>query len=198
MGASAAVAGGAAAFDIEGPDLKASNPTEEKVAALVEQAVSDLGYRLVRVRHWARDRVLQIMAERREGGMSLDDCETLSRALSPLLDVADPIAGEYDLQVSSPGIDRPLVELEDFERFAGHEAKLETAQMIEGRRRFRGMLVGVEGEAVKIAIPEGETTIPFASLSNAKLVLTDKLIEEDLRHAKALEAADAKSNKRNQ
>jgi ribosome maturation factor RimP len=198
MGASAAVPGGAAAFDIKGPALKASNPTEEKVAALVEPAVLELGYRLVRVRHWARDRVLQIMAERRDGGMSLDDCETLSRALSPLLDVADPIAGEYDLQVSSPGIDRPLVELEDFERFAGHEAKLETAQMIEGRRRFRGTLAGIDGEAVKIAIPEGETTIPFASLSNAKLVLTDKLIEEDLRHAKALEAAEAKSNKRNQ
>jgi ribosome maturation factor RimP len=178
--------------------LKASNPTEEKIAALVEPAACELGYRLVRVRHWARDRVLQIMAERRDGGMSLDDCETLSRALSPLLDVADPLAGEYDLQVSSPGIDRPLVQLEDFERFAGHEAKLETAQMIDGRRRFRGTLVGVDGEAVKIAIPEGETTIPFASLSNAKLVLTDKLIEEDLRHAKALEAADAKSNKRNQ
>jgi ribosome maturation factor RimP len=182
----------------EGLPLKASNPVEEKVIALAAPAALDLGYRLVRVRlSGMRRKRLQIMAERSDGSMGLEDCEKLSRAISPLLDAADPIPGEYDLEVSSPGIDRPLVELEDFRRFAGHEAKLETAQMIDGRKRFRGTLAGLDGDRVKIALPEGEATIPFAWLSEAKLVLTDKLIEEDLKRAKALETADATNEKRN-
>lgn len=165
--------------------------------AAIEPAAHDLGYRLVRVRVTGiRRKRLQIMAERDDGVMLLDDCERLSRAISPVLDAADPINGEYDLEVSSPGIDRPLVRLADFERFAGHEAKLETAQMIEGRKRFRGLLKGVEGDAIRVALAEGEAKIPFAWLADAKLVLTDKLIEEDLKRAKAAEAADAEDWKK--
>ncbi|MGE0827887.1 MAG: ribosome maturation factor RimP, partial [Hyphomonadaceae bacterium] len=173
--------------------MRASNPVEEKVIAAIEPAAADLGFRLVRVRvSGLRRKRLQIMAEREDGSMGLGDCEALSRAISPVLDAADPINGEYDLEVSSPGIDRPLVRLEDFERFKGHEAKIETGAMIEGRKRFRGELAGVEGERVLIELPEGQAAIPFAWLSEARLVLTDKLIAEDLKRAKTAEAADAK------
>lgn len=135
---------------------------------------------------------LQIMAERAADGlMALEDCEALSRAVSPALDAADPIAAEYDLEVSSPGIDRPLVRLEDFARFAGHEAKLEASQMIDGRRRFRGVLGPVEGGDVTLDLPEGRVAIPFAWLSDARLILTDRLIAEDLRRAARAEELDA-------
>lgn len=171
--------------------MRASNHVEEKVIAAIEPAAADLGYRLVRVRlSGLRRKRLQIMAERDDGTMLLEDCERLSRAISPILDAANPIDGHYDLEVSSPGIDRPLVRLEDFTRFAGHEAKLETAQMIEGRKRFKGVLAGVDGDRIRIATAEGEASIPFAWLADAKLVLTDKLIEEDLKRAKALEEQD--------
>lgn len=186
--------------------MRAANPLEEQVIAAIEPAAADLGYRLVRVRvSGVRRKRLQIMAEREDGMMLLEDCEKLSRAISPVLDAADPIPGEYDLEVSSPGIDRPLVRLEDFERFAGHDAKLETVQMIDGRKRFRGVLKGLAGESVKIALPDGanedganEIEIPFAWLLDAKLVLTDRLIEEDLKRAKALEAEDNETWKRKQ
>ncbi|MBI1186386.1 MAG: ribosome maturation factor RimP [Alphaproteobacteria bacterium] len=171
--------------------MRASNHVEEKVIAAIEPAAAELGYRLVRVRlSGLRRKRLQIMAERDDGVMLLEDCEKLSRAISPILDAADPIDAHYDLEVSSPGIDRPLVRLEDFARFEGYEAKLETAQMIEGRKRFKGVLSGVDGERVKIAAAEGEAAIPFSWLVDAKLVLTDRLIEEDLKRAKALEAED--------
>jgi ribosome maturation factor RimP len=138
---------------------------------------------------------LQIMAERiSDGGMGVEECEALSRAISPILDEADPIKAEYDLEVSSPGIDRPLVGLEDFIRFAGHEAKLEATQMIEGRRRFRGMLGPVEGEDVTIDLPEGRARIPFAWLSEARLVLTDRLIAEDLKRAARADAEETDEN----
>ena len=175
--------------------VRASTPIEEKLIALIEPAAADLGYRLVRVRlSGMRRKRLQIMAERGDGVMLVEDCEALSRAISPLLDAEDPIKGEYDLEVSSPGIDRPLVQLEDFARFAGHEAKLETAQMIDGRRRFRGVLKGVEGENVIFDLPEGEASVPFSWLSDARLMLTDKLIEQDLKRAKAAEAAQAQED----
>ena len=177
--------------------MKATNPAEEKVIAAIEPAAAELGYRLVRVRlSGLRRKRLQIMAERADGQMALEDCARLSRALSPVLDAADPIAGEYDLEVSSPGVDRPLVRLEDFARFAGHEAKLETARMIDGRKRFKGVLAGVDGDVVKIALAEGEASIPFDWLAEARLVLTDKLIEEDLKRAKAAEVAAAEDEKR--
>jgi ribosome maturation factor RimP len=172
--------------------VRASTPIEESITALLEPAAADLGYRLVRVRlSGLKRKRLQIMAEREDGAMRVEDCEALSRAVSPVLDAHDPIRGDYDLEVSSPGIDRPLVRLDDFTRFAGHEAKLETGQMIDGRKRFRGVLKGVEGENVIFDLPEGEASIPFAWLSEARLVLTDKLIEDDLKRAKAAEAADA-------
>jgi ribosome maturation factor RimP len=174
------------------PGLRATNPVEERVIALVEPTASQLGYRLVRVRlSGNRRKTLQIMAERAaDGQMSVEDCTRLSRALSPLFDLEDPIPGEFSLEISSPGIDRPLVRIEDFERFTGHEAKLETAQMIDGRRRFKGKIVGVEGDVIVLATEQGEARLSFSALSEARLVLTDKLIEEDLKRARAAEAAE--------
>lgn len=177
--------------------MKATNPVEERIIALIEPAATELGYRLVRVRLMGLKRKrLQIMAERiSDGGMGVEDCETLSRALSPVLEAEDPIKGEYDLEMSSPGIDRPLVRIEDFARFVGHEAKLETAAMIDGRKRYRGVIAGVDGDNVIVQMAEGEARLPFAQLSEARLVLTDRLIEEDLRRAKAADAADAATEK---
>jgi ribosome maturation factor RimP len=170
--------------------VRASSPIEERIIAAIEKPAAEMGFRLVRVRLIGLKRKrLQVMAERKDGSMPLEDCALLSRGLSQVLDAADPIPGEYDLEVSSPGIDRPLVSLEDFDRFAGCEVKLETAHMIDGRRRFRGKLLGVAGETVRIALPEGEMEIPFALLADARLVLTDALIAEDLKRAKAAEAA---------
>jgi ribosome maturation factor RimP len=136
---------------------------------------------------------VQIMAERPDGTMTVEDCETVSRALSPVLDVADPIDRAYRLEVSSPGMDRPLVRRSDFERFAGHELKVEMAVAISGRKRFRGLLLGVEGEAARIrrsdAAPgeDNEVVLPIEDMSEAKLVLTDALIAESLRRGKAAE-----------
>lgn len=171
--------------------MRASSPFEEKLIALIEPAAADLGFRIVRVRlSGLKRKTLQIMAERKADGlMGLEDCERLSRGLSPLLEANDPIQGEYALEISSPGIDRPLVEPADFARFIGHLAKIETRQMIDGRRRFRGDIVGVEGETIKLATPEGDVALPFAWIGDARLVLTDKLIEEDLRRARQAEDA---------
>lgn len=153
---------------------------------------TDLGYRLVRVRvSGNRRKRLQIMAERiSDGDMNVDDCGRLSRAVSSAFDLDDPIDGEYDLEVSSPGIDRPLMRIEDFERFKGHEAKVEALGMIEGRKRFKGVIAGVEGDEIRLALPEGgDASFKISALSDARLVLTDKLIQEDLRRAKAAAAA---------
>lgn len=170
--------------------MRASNPIEQKVIELAEPVAAALGLSLVRVRlSGLRRKQLQIMAERADGTMSLDDCEALSHALSPVLEAADPVPDEYVLEVSSPGIDRPLVRLEDFARFAGHDAKLETAAAIDGRRRFKGALAGVEGDIVKIATQDGDVAIPFAQLAEARLLLTERLIQEDLKRSKAAESA---------
>jgi len=125
------------------------------------------------------------MAERPEGGIEIEDCAKISRAVSAVLDVEDPIAGEYVLEVSSPGIDRPLTRLKDFERAAGHEAKVETVEAIDGRRRFKGVLEGVEDDEVLLAIPEGTIGLAFELIGDAKLVLTDALIAESLADRKA-------------
>ena len=184
-----------AAWPNERTSLRASSPIEERIIAAIEPAASERGFRLVRVRlSGNRRKRLQIMAERDDGTMPLEACASLSRAVSAALDEADPIQGEYDLEVSSPGIDRPLVRLEDFDRFAGHEAKIETSVMIDGRRRFRGTIAGRDGETVKLTLPEGELVVAFASLADARLVLTDRLIEEDLKRAKAAEAAERTQN----
>ena len=154
---------------------------DARIAAIVEPVIDDLGYRLVRVHVSGRDGcTLQIMAERPDGGFTVEDCETVSRAISPVLDVEDPIRKAYNLEVSSPGIDRPLVRLSDFDRWAGHEAKIELAAGIDGRRRFRGRLAGVDGRAVLIAVDvEGGTrefALPGDDIVEAKLVMTDDLI----------------------
>jgi len=176
------------------PRLIVEQGVAARVAAIVEPVLIASGYRLVRVKVSGLDGcTVQIMAERPDGTMTVEDCETVSRALSPVLDVADPIDRAYRLEVSSPGMDRPLVRRSDFERFAGHELKVEMAVAISGRKRFRGLLLGVEGEAARIrrsdAAPgeDNEVVLPIEDMSEAKLVLTDALIAESLRRGKAVE-----------
>lgn len=152
-----------------------------RVAVLVEPILKDMGFRLVRVK--MSGPTLQIMAERADGTFSIDDCEKVSRAISPLLDVEDPIASRYQLEVSSPGIDRPLVRISDFETWAGHEAKIEMAVPVAGRKRFRGRLEGFHDGEVRLYIENPESGqepllvgVPFADIGEARLVLTDELI----------------------
>jgi ribosome maturation factor RimP len=164
-----------------GPALaKTSEGKAAEVERLIAPAVAGMGYEIVRILLSGGGRPrLQVMAERHDGeGMLLDDCVAISRAIEAILDVEDPIAGSYDLEVSSPGIDRPLTRLADFERFVGFEAKIELSLPVEGRRRWRGRILGVEGEAVCLAAqePEGEARLPFAAIAKAKLVMTDELI----------------------
>jgi ribosome maturation factor RimP len=189
MRVSAAGPGSAAFLLLGAGALRATNPVEERIVALAEPTAQELGYRLVRVRvSGNRRKRLQIMAERvSDGDMGIDDCTKLSRALSALFDVQDPMPDEYDLEVSSPGIDRPLMRIEDFQRFLGHEAKLETMAMIDGRRRFKGVISAVKGDTVQLKLPDSEieVALPFSSLSDARLVLTDRLIAEDLKRSKA-------------
>lgn len=157
------------------------------VEELIAPSVEAMGYALVRVRLMGGKvrPTLQVMAERRDGAeMGVDDCADLSRAISALLDVEDPISGSYLLEVSSPGIDRPLVKAADFERFAGYEAKLETRRALDGRKRFRGRLLGLEDGSVHLALGDGSgarAEIPLADVAEAKLVLTDELIETALK-----------------
>ena len=148
------------------------------VERLIAPAIEAMGYDIVRVVHSGSQRPrLQIMAERKDGaGMVVDDCVAVSRAASAILDVEDPISGPYELEVSSPGIDRPLTRLADFERFAGFEAKLETALPLEGQRRWKGCLLGLDGETVRLKTKTGEVALPFAAIEKAKLVLTDDLL----------------------
>jgi ribosome maturation factor RimP len=161
-----------------------------RVAAIVEPVLAGLGYRLVRVRiSGLAGCTVQIMAERPDGTLSIEDCEAASRALSPVLDVADPIETSYRLEISSPGIDRPLVRRSDFDRFAGHVAYIEMTAPIDGRRRFRGELIGSEGDSVRIrhddAAPEhAEVLLRIDDMMEAKLVLTDALVSEALRRSK--------------
>lgn len=155
-----------------------------RVAAIVEPPIEGLGFRLVRVKVTAQNGcTVQIMAERPDGSMGVDECEAVSRAISPVLDVEDPIAGEYNLEISSPGIDRPLVRADDFIRWRGHDAKIEMAVPHDGRKRYRGIVEGVEGEAAVVRnpdAPEGADAfwrIPIADMHEARLVLTDALID---------------------
>ena len=153
-----------------------------RIAHLVEPIASDLGYDLVRVKvSGLSGMTVQVMAERPDGAMSIEDCELLSRNIAPALDVADPIGREYRLEVSSPGIDRPLTRARDFENWAGHEAKLETEQSVNGRKRFRGVLLGVKEDRAGIHLldaPEApEFWLPLESIAEAKLVLTDALLK---------------------
>src|SRR5262245_57946797 len=174
------------------PRLVAEQGVAARVAAIAEPVLGGIGYRLVRVKISGLDGcTVQIMAERPDGTMTVEDCEALSRALSPVLDVADPIDRAYRLEISSPGIDRPLVRKSDFERYAGHVAKVETALPILGRKRFRGVLMGTDGDAARIRrddVVEGEepeVLLPIDEMSEARLVLTDQLVTEALRREKS-------------
>ncbi|MFA5948839.1 MAG: ribosome maturation factor RimP [Hyphomicrobium sp.] len=161
-----------------------------ELAELVEPVLESLGYRLVRVEISGRDgKTVQIMAERPDGTMTIEDCEAVSRALSPVLDVHDVVSDAYRLEISSPGIDRPLVRPSDFEDWAGSEAKIELTKPIDGRRRVRGTLEGFEDGEVRIEADLGEEGhkligLDIAMIASARLVLTDELIREALRRAK--------------
>jgi ribosome maturation factor RimP len=162
-------------------DLVAKAAIDRRLAGIVAPTVAGMGFELVRVRLMGGRRpLLQIMAERADGGIEVEDCAKISRAVSAVLDVEDPIGGEYTLEVSSPGIDRPLTRLKDFERWEGYEAKVETSEPIDGRRRFRGVLEGVQDGEVLLAIPEGTIGLEFGMIADAKLVMTDALIAASL------------------
>jgi ribosome maturation factor RimP len=165
-----------------------------RVAGIVEPVIEGLGYRLVRVRVSGSDGcTVQVMAERTDGTMTIEDCEICSRALSPVLDADDPVDRAYRLEMSSPGIDRPLVRQSDFNRYANNFVKIEMAVAVEGRKRFRGQLLGAEGNVARIRRDDssaGETAdimLPIEEMAEAKLVLTDALIAESLRRGKQAE-----------
>jgi ribosome maturation factor RimP len=179
---------------ISEPRLIVEQGMAARLAAIAEPVIASLGFRLVRVRlSGLSGCTIQIMAERPDGSMTIDGCETISRALSPVLDVADPIEGAYRLEISSPGIDRPLVRRSDFERNKGHLAKIEMAVAHQGRKRFRGTLDGVDGNALRLVCndaPAGEDAdvlLAMEDIAEAKLVLTDELIAESMRRGKQAE-----------
>lgn len=172
--------------------LITENGVAARVAAIVEPVIEDLGFNLVRVKVTGENGcTVQIMAERPDGTMAVSDCETVSRAVSPVLDLEDPISTAYYLEVSSPGIDRPLVRVSDFERWTGHDAKVELAVPQAGRKRFRGFLRGVENGELVIELPDVKeglepiARVPLSDLGEAHLVLTDDLIRESLRRGTA-------------
>jgi ribosome maturation factor RimP len=190
------IAASAPAEALDEPRLIAETGTAARVANLVEPSLRGQGYRVVRVRVTGTNGcTVQIMAERPDGTMTVEDCETVSRTVSPLLDVEDPIGRDYHLEISSPGIDRPLVRISDFERWAGHEAKVEMALMVAGRRRFRGILLGSDGAKARLRRTDAqpgeasEVELRLDQMSEAHLVLTDALITESLRRAKAASKA---------
>lgn len=179
------------------PRLIIERGIDARLAAIVEPALIGLGYRLVRVHVSGRDGcTVQIMAERPDGTFTIEDCEAASRAVSPAIDVEDPIKGGYRLELSSPGIDRPLARLSDFERAAGDEAKIEMNAMLDGRKRFRGEITGVDGEFALLRNKDNAEEIfrlPIAEMLEAKLVLTDALIKKTMKREKQLEQAAAES-----
>jgi ribosome maturation factor RimP len=171
-------------------DLIAKTAIDRRLAEIVTPAIEDLGFELVRIRLMGgKTRTLQIMADRPDGGIIVEDCAKISTAVSAILDVEDPVEDQYILEVSSPGIDRPLTRLKDFDMWADYEARIETTELIDGRRRFKGILRGTEGDEVLIELEEhGESVtigLQFDWLSDAKLILTDDLIAEMLRQKKA-------------
>ncbi|TCP61093.1 ribosome maturation factor RimP [Rhodovulum bhavnagarense] len=172
-------------------DLIAKTAIDRRLAEILTPVIEGMGFELVRLRLMGgKNKTLQIMAERPEGGIEVDDCAAISSAVSAILDVEDPIEDAYTLEVSSPGIDRPLTRLKDFAAWEGYEVRLETTELIDGRRRFKGVLAGVDGNEVlvEIADDKGEQVVIGLDhdwLSDAKLVLTDELIREMLRARKA-------------
>ena len=170
----------------EEPRLITEPGRAARVAVLAEPVLASLGFRLVRVRiSGFAGCTVQIMAERPDGTMNIDDCEAVSRALSPVFDVADLVEGSYRLEISSPGIDRPLVRRSDFDRYAGHVAQIEMQVPIDGRKRFRGELHGTQGQCARIRCEAAQDVLlPLDDMAEARLVLTDALIAESLRKSK--------------
>ena len=172
-------------------DLIAKAAIDRRLAEIITPAIEGLGYELVRIRLMGGNtKTLQIMADRPEGGIDVEDCGRISVAVSAVLDVEDPIEEAYHLEVSSPGIDRPLTRLKDFDMWEGYEARIETTEQIDGRKRFKGILAGTEGDEVLINIEEGTVGLTFDLLADAKLILTDELIAEMLRQRKAAGIVD--------
>ncbi len=176
-------------------DLIAKTAIDRRLADIITPVIEGMGFELVRVRLMGgKTRILQIMADKPDGGIDVDDCGEISTAVSAVMDVEDPIEDNYVLEVSSPGIDRPLTRLKDFANWSGWEARIETTELIDGRRRFKGALAGIEGDEVLIEIEEGGETLTiglqFDWLSDAKLILTDDLIAEMLRQRKATGIVD--------
>jgi ribosome maturation factor RimP len=174
------------------PRLITEQGAAARIATIAEPVIAGLGFRLVRVRlSRLSGMTVQIMAERPDGSMTIEDCEVVSRALSPVLDVADPIERAYRLEISSPGIDRPLVRRSDFDRYSGHEVKVEMTVLIAGRKRFRGLLLGTAGDAARLrrtdaaAGEEADVALPIEDMAEARLVLTDALVAESLKRGKA-------------
>lgn len=166
-------------------DLVAKAAIDRRIAEIITPVVEDMGFEVVRIRLMTgKESILQVMAQSPDGTIEVDDCGKISTAISAVMDVEDPILDAYNLEVSSPGIDRPLTRLKDFAQWEGFEAKIETDELIDGRRRFKGQLAGVEGDEVLITISEGTIGLKFEWLSDAKLVLTDELIRDVLRGRK--------------
>ncbi|MDX0663390.1 ribosome maturation factor RimP [Sinorhizobium medicae] len=180
------------------PRLITETGLDRRVADIIEPVLVDLGFRLVRVRMSGQNGLtLQVMTERNDGTMTVEDCEEVSKAISPVLDVEDPIDKAYHLEVSSPGIDRPMVRRSDFIRWQGHLLKCETSVLVEGRKRFRGKIVSVDEDGFRLERDqpaygeEAGVTIPFTALSEARLILTDELIRDALTVDKKAKAARA-------
>lgn len=171
------------AFDLTEKRYVKETSLEARIARIVEPVANDLGYSLVRVKMTQENGLtLQIMAEDENGRFAITDCEALSKEVSPVLDVEDPIDREYHLEVSSPGIDRPLVRARDFRTYIGHEAKIELGELVNGRKRFRGIIAAVDDESVTIKLPDAPKDtdpnhrLPLSALAEAKLVMTDALM----------------------
>lgn len=183
------------------PRLITETGIDQRLAEIIEPVITGMGYQLVRVRLLNQNGLtLQIMCEKPDGTMTVEDCETVSTAVSPVLDVEDPLDKAYHLEVSSPGIDRPMVRISDFRRWQGHLVKVETSILVENRKRFRGKIVDVTDEGFtlerdQIAYGEEPTVrIPFSTLADGKLILTDDLIRDALKADKAARAAAANQN----
>ena len=172
-------------------DLISSSEIEKKISAIISPTIETLGYELVRVRLVPGETsTLQIMADRRSGEIDVEDCSIISRDISVLLDVEDPINDAYILEVSSPGIDRPLTRLKDFSNWQGYEVKLETYELINGQRRFKGEIYNIEKDNITLANNGKFIELSFELVSEAKLILTDNLIKDVLRNRKSIKAFD--------
>ena len=166
-------------------DLIAKSAIEKKLLGLINPLITDMGFELIRLRLMSSKEItLQIMVARPDGFINVDECADLSTTISALLDVEDPILDAYSLEVSSPGIDRPLTRIKDFEEFEGYDARLETVELIDGRKRFKGTLAGTNGSEIMLNVDEGTIGLEFEWLAEAKLILTDELIKEMLKQRK--------------